>query len=327
MLSRICMSKHIWLLTLIFVSQPLANLHAQTGKKDDKVKTPDPEEITLVTKDRVRLRCIWYPGKNEKKTVPIILVHAWDGSASDHATFARYLQDNYGHAVIVPDLRGHGRSLSVEGREKEIDRSRMSRAEIATIALDISACYKFLKEKNSAGELNIDYLTVIGTGETCIHTAAWAIQDWNWPDLNGIRQGRFVKAAILIEPKERFKGLKMTNFSRHPLFNGKGGVPPLSSLIIYTLDAEQSSAKKNAEDIYEDMKKFRPEVSLNAIESGERHKELLEKETLYIARGTGSGAALTGDRNKDVRDAVAEFIEYRVVKANPTAKWKDWSND
>lgn len=300
---------------------------AQNAKQDEKVKIPDPEDITLVTKDKVRLRCIWYPGTNEKKTVPIILLHAWDGSASDHATFARYMQSQFGHAVIVPDLRGHGRSLSVEGVEKEIDRGRMSRVEIASVGRDIDECYKFLKEKNNSGELNIDYLTVIGTRETCIHAAGWAIQDWSWPDLNGIRQGRFVKAVVFIEPEQRFKGLKMNAFSRHPLFNGKGGVNPLSSLVIYTQEAENNDVKKNAEDIYEDLKKYRQEVKLTAIEGNARHVEFMEKESLFKARASGTGAELTGDRNKNVRDAVAEFIEYRVVNANPTAKWKDWSSN
>lgn len=313
----------------VFAYSEMGFANNETGvtQEDEKKKIPDPEKIVLITKDRVVLNCVWYAGTNKKKTVPIILLHAWGGSSKDHADFARWLQTENGYAVIVPDLRGHGESLTVEGVDREIDRDRMTKREIASISADVDACRKFLLTKNNEGELNIDYLTVIGTGETAIHAMAWSIVDWSYPDLNGIRQGRDAKAVVLIGPERRFKGLSISDCTKHPLFSGRGPVKPLSALVIYTGDAGQSEAKRDADEIVEDLKKQREEYTLEASEPEAQKKEWLEKESVFSIAGNGTGAALTDNNNNNARLGVAQFIQHRVINANPTALWKDRGSD
>ena len=301
---------------------------SEAKQDDDKKEVPEPEVVKLKTKDRVNLRCFWYPGMNEKETVPIIILHGWKGKAADHAQLARYLQKEFGHAVLVPDLRGHGESLVVDGSDRDIDIDKMKKAEVLSVSRDIDACRKFFFEKNNEGEVNIDHLTLVATGESCIHAVAWAIQDWSWPDLNGVRQGRDVKAVVLISPKRKFKGLNMSVALKNPLFTGqRTGIRPLSALILHSSDASAKQSVREATAIYNAMKKHRPEVVISASEPAAKQKERWEKQDLYIASGKGSGAEITNPSLSRLAVGIANFIQYRVVEAHSSAKWRDRSSD
>ena len=36
------------------------------------------------------------------------MLHGWKGNRTEYADLASFLQTQHGHAVLVPDLRGHG---------------------------------------------------------------------------------------------------------------------------------------------------------------------------------------------------------------------------
>lgn len=282
---------------------------------------PEPEAITLETKDGLLLRCTWYAGTAEKKSVPIIMIHGWDGEKEDLAHLALEMQ-KLGHSVIVPDMRGHGGSVTYRGIDEEIDREKMNKAGIAQMTLDIEACKKFLMEKNDEGKLNIDMLSVVATRELCIVAAEWALADWSFPDLGGRRQGRDVKALVFLSPERRFKGLTLVNALRNPLFTGRGAVP--FSLVVAAGDDDQS-ARREARTIHSALEKTRPELDLDGKTDEERNRIITEKQDLFLwtfdveYQGTDlvhAQAPLGLPRN------IGNFLYYRLVAKEADYPWQ-----
>ena len=78
---------------------------------DEEPKLPEPEEVTLKTVDNVDIAATyWEPKEPDNSTVPIILLHGWEGKRQEFDVLGRILQEQYNHAVISIDLRGHGKS-------------------------------------------------------------------------------------------------------------------------------------------------------------------------------------------------------------------------
>ena len=97
-------------------------------KKSAKEEEKTSEDVTLDTKDGVFLRCTYYPGPEKKTTVPLILLHDWDGNRGELHGLATFLNQTLNHSVIVPDLRGHGVSFANEAwTRKSIARSSADR--------------------------------------------------------------------------------------------------------------------------------------------------------------------------------------------------------
>ena len=146
----------------------LTPLYAQETKPKAK-KLPPRETTTLQTKDGVQLRCDFYPGTNGKETVPVMLLHGWEGprgqgNSTDFEGLALYLQ-RAGHAVLVPTFRGHPGSTQVEtvAGVVEFDREKMGGADLAAmVRFDLEAAKKFLVKKHNEEQLNIEMLCVVG---------------------------------------------------------------------------------------------------------------------------------------------------------------------
>jgi hypothetical protein len=112
------------------------------------------------------------------------------------------LQENYGHAVLVPDLRAHGDSIDVVGSKLKLNVNQLNPAHYERmISDDLEACKKFLMGKNNAGQLNIDKLCMVGAEMGSVIALNWAMRDWHARQLVGLRQGQDVKALVLISPE------------------------------------------------------------------------------------------------------------------------------
>ena len=179
--------------------------------------------------DGVSIRCSYYPGgfienlKTKEVTavpgtevIPILMLHGWDGQRTEYDFTASFLQ-RLGHAVLVPDLRGHGESLVRRqgAREIQIDRGELSTPEIKSMVLDIEACKRFLLERNNAEELNIELLCVVGAEFGATLAVNWAVMDWSWPQLPAYKQGRDVKSLVLLSPVQAFKGVTLNDALKH----------------------------------------------------------------------------------------------------------------
>ena len=282
-------------------------------------EVPPPENVLMVTRDGVELRATWFAGTRAKETIPIVLVHDWGADRSRLLPLAKYLQTNYGHAVLVPDLRGHGQSITVKGSSKTLDYDRFRKAEVATVWLDIDACRKFLQEKNNAGELNLDLMTLLAVGKMSPLAVGWCVEDWKWPPVAGVKQGQNVKALILISPERKFKGVSMTQLLKLPLFAGP--VDPLSVLLIW--GRNHSTTNREGDAIYTAMNRKRPEVEAR------NDAERWEKQSLYRVpkKSSAVGHELLEKYAQEFYPGIAMFIEHRVWDRRDEFRWQNRDRD
>lgn len=195
----------VFLLSIVAAATSLAQ-----GDTNEKEGPPEPRPIKLETIDKVRLRAAYFPSDNGKSAIPILIVHEWKGQASPYFELCKKLQAS-GHAVLVPEYRGHGGSrdyVDPKGQTKQFDVARMSKRDIERIiAMDLESTKGFLKEENNEGKLNLNALVVIGIGEGAVFAAQWSQRDWKFPSVGRKKQGQDVKGLIYISPEKQIKGI------------------------------------------------------------------------------------------------------------------------
>lgn len=285
-------------------------------------KLPEVEDITLTTKDGVKIRCSWFPGQKEKKSVPIIMAHGWEGSRKEFLAIAAFYQKQYGYAILVPDLRGHGDSNKTSnGTELKLDRFKKS--DIVSSIQDLEACRKFLKEKNNKGELNLEMLTVIAAGEMAVNAIDWTILDWSYPEFNNKKQGQFVKAVVLLSPPKSFKGLTLTKSIRAPIISGRGA-NPISMMI--AVGGEDEGQFRESKTIFSSIEKTREPVKLEGETDKERAAERWKKQSLYFVSyptKSQSTALVSPDARTSLPNDIAKFIQFRVEENEGSFKWHE----
>ena len=288
------------------------------AQDDDEKKIPEPEDITLETKDGVQLKCTWYAGINGKNTVPVIIVHGWDGNRGQYDRLALFLQskEGGGHAVIVPDLRGHGGSTTWKmpnGDEEDIDRERFTRNDIgAMVQYDMEAVKKHLMEENNAGDLNIELLTVIGSEFGGLIALGFAAQDWSWQQLPTIKQGRDVKALVLISPAMSFKGVTALQPLKHEAVRKR-----LSVLIV---------AGRKDRYGYRDAKRMYSQLEPHhQLPRDATTDQIREKKDLFLFEPDTSlsGQQLITAPGLNVASTIKSFIDLRLVDKREDFEWTD----
>jgi len=302
------------LLALLVFQHFFANpstLKGQENKEDDKKpKIPAPVTKKLTTKDGVLLSCRFYPGIRKKDAVPIMVVHGWEERGSQYAALALALQKR-GHAVIVPDLRGHGLSTKRKNGNgtTTIDRDRMSKQALLSMVLDLEACKSFLRQQNNEGLLNLEQLCLVGSDLGALVALEWAVRDWNAPRLPSLKQGQDVKALVLISPPQSFKGLTAQAAYTHPQ------VSKLSTLIISGRDSARTYS--DARRIHNRLEKARGKVPAS------------QGKTLYNygCKTSKQGAALfTRGVDPNPVGLIGNFVRLRLENRKADYPWTDRTN-
>jgi pimeloyl-ACP methyl ester carboxylesterase len=279
----------------------------------------EPRVLELIAKDRVVVHCVYYPGTRGEATVPVILLHGWDGprgagSGQDVISLAGKLQ-KAGHAVAVPDLRGHGRSTRRklgEGQFETIDREKLRVADLRSMILDVEAVRSFLVGENNAKRVNLEQLCVIGFEMGSIVALNWILYDWSVPSLPTLKQGQDVKAFVLVSPDQSFKGMDVRQAMAHPVVSGR-----LSAMIIYGKgDPENATAKR----LYNTFKRA-PRVLAADVADSARLQDLFVVELDTRLRGT----KLLDSQALAVADYIEQFIERRLVDRGAVFPWRDRS--
>lgn len=300
------------------------------GQEEEELEVPEPATEVLLTKDGVQIHCTYYAGgfvKNEgdkedkvtkmpgKEVVPVVMLHGWDGSRRDFDALASSLQSS-GHAVIVPDLRGHGSSTVRKlpnNKDQEIDRDKMRGADMAGfVAGDMEAVRKFLLKKNNAGELNLELLCVVGADVGAITAVNWAAYDWNRQDLPAFRRGKHVKALVLLSPKQSHKGFTLSHALKHNVVRGG-----LSIMLI--VGGQDQKARADTTAIYKRIEKFHQEPP---------EGETLEKKDLFKFETATSlqGTELLKARGLNVNKLIDKFITLRLVRKSQNFPWNERRN-
>jgi pimeloyl-ACP methyl ester carboxylesterase len=287
---------------------------AQPAASEEEIEIPKPEDQSLITDDGVALVATFYPSYFGKDAVPIILLHGYKGNRRDFDELALYLQE-LGHAVIAPDLRGHGDSKrqTRRGTTVNLDASRLRKEDFLAMAGkggDIEAVKRFLMGRNNAAELNIEKLCVVGAEMGATLALAWAVTDWNWAPLSTGKQGQDVKALVLISPEASFKGIPISVPLKFPPIQRE-----LSMMLV--AGTGDSSATRDATKIHNVLEKYHPAPPA---------EEAKEKQDLFFFKPATSlsGTRMLGEKSLGLNEKIASFIQLRLVsKAFPWSERKN----
>jgi pimeloyl-ACP methyl ester carboxylesterase len=298
---------------------PAATLPAATDKSNEPAGT-EPQQLELVTKDYVLIRGTYYPGTLGRKTVPVILLHGGEGprgagSGQDVTPLALKLQAA-GHAVVVPDLRGHGRSRvrQVPGQSPVyIDREHLRPVDVRAMILDVEAVRSFLVEQNNAERLNIEQLCVVGFEMGSIVALNWILYDWSVPSWPTLKQGQDVKAFVLVSPGQTFKGVDVRRALANPVVCGQ-----LSAMIIYGKDDPERETAKRVHTTLRRSHRLVPTASTEP----DPLQDLFLVELDTRLRGT----KLLGNQVLSVADRIVQFIQLRLVDQADSFPWRDRSH-
>jgi len=265
------------------------------------------ENMSLTTKDGVRLKATYYPSELGKEAVPVVMLHDYKESRTVFNGLAEALQNPPGgqrpsHAVITVDLRGHGESTSQQspnGRTRELETARLGKQDFRNMVLyDMEAVRKFLVKKNDSGELNLNKLCLLGSGMGANVATSWAAVDWSTQNLANRKQGQDVKALVLTSPEWNYSGLPLLKPLKHP-----GVRERISTLIIY--GKKDSKAAKSAETVNKNLKRYHPDPPPG---KGPEHKDLV-----LIARPTSlQGTRLLTDPNFGMLPDLEFFLDARL---------------
>jgi hypothetical protein len=119
------------------------------------------------------------------------------------------------------------------------------------VEFDVEACETFLIEKNNAKELNIDKLCVVGAEMGSVIAVNWAQWNWHWPELTTGKQGKDVKALILLSPMWVFKGLPIGG-----IVNDRQFSPNWAWMIL--VGGEDAKETGEAKRLYQTLEKLFP---------------------------------------------------------------------
>lgn len=295
--------------------------HCGFAADEEEEDIPEPENITLETKDGLNLKCTWFAGTKGKSSVPILMLHGFLGQRNEYFTLAKHLQGE-GHAVLVPDLRGHGGSTRFKNGDvlKAAELKDTERAAVFTAMMnfDIETCKKFLMEKHNAEELNIEMLCLVAAEASTVLALNWAVADWKAPSVPAFKQGQDVKAVVLLSPELKIDKTPINNVQvlQNPLISSGKGVPLRLSIMI-AFGSEDRRANIDAKKIHDPLKRARP--------APDKKDELSQLDLFFDPYDTElQGTKLLDPRVKlPIAGRISNFITLRLVNKQTNFKWQD----
>lgn len=182
------------------------------------------QEVTFKTEDRLELvASLYLPRKTNDLAPGALLIHDRGGSRADLDVLAERMSKQ-GFAVLVPDLRGHGKSAK-EGLDwKTLDEQARNNLWAFT-ARDVEAAAKYLSNHDGVHCAN---LSTLGLGAGTLLATRHAIRDEN------------VRGLALIEPKLEERSDSASLYPTMADFESLGGLP---TFIVISRDSHTVSKR------------------------------------------------------------------------------------
>ncbi|MFC1757521.1 alpha/beta hydrolase [Planctomycetota bacterium] len=282
---------------------------------------PAPRALTISTKDGVNLHTTYYPGTEGKKTAVIVLLHGdkgpmGPGSGTDCAALAAYLQTEK-HAVFTPDLRGYGRSTSVnaessdDGDSGTMDSKRFRRDDIkAMVEYDMEALKKKIVELHNKGDLNANLICVVGFDMGSVVALNWTRLDWNMQSLPNLKQSEDVRAMVLVSPLQSFRGYAIREALANDAVRGE-----VDAMVIFGTRAPTNAA--SGRRIFKTLERSHAPIPTD-------EKERKAKQDLFLRELPTSlmGTRLLSVRELQLPQHIRDFVALRVVQHRDRYPWK-----
>ena len=299
---------------------PVVPAKAKTPEKEKDVPPPAPKTVWLETTDMWRIHCLYYAPKEDvrdgKEVVPIIMLHGWGGQGGEYSFLAVGLQ-TFGYAVMVPDLRGHGRSVGrrkLDGDYSTVkydDAKSFGPIEAKNMVNDVEAVKKWLVARNNEGEVNIDMLCVIGSEFGAALALNWAALDWSWPATTAGKQGQDVKALVLLSPS-------MQNAKGYTCAEALGKQAIMQNLSVSIAVGDKGrEALSSAKRIYSRLESGRPKLPQD---EGERERK---QSLFWVPADTDLQGTRLLDRNLPVNLEILKFLKRRLLWKQEDFPWSE----
>ncbi|QDV74936.1 hypothetical protein [Botrimarina mediterranea] len=259
---------------MLFLRQPISSalrrfigmlpLVLLAGMGVSIVAAAAPLPVELETPDGVLLSGTFFPAEEAGPDTPVVVMLAGENESSAvfHGLATRLQTADEGGSTATPmsvltvALRGLGDSTRVRSANGQVTDRRGAKLTpidaAAMVKSDMEAVRRFLVDKNDAGELNLNRLAYLGIELGAIVATGAAAVDWAVPVLNRGKQGRDVKALVLVSPPWKQLGLEMLPVLRQP-----GVQSEIAFLITYGGDDKGVASDVNR--IVKQLEKGRPE--------------------------------------------------------------------
>jgi alpha-beta hydrolase superfamily lysophospholipase len=255
-----------------------------------------PENVTVQTRDNVGVHLTYYPGPGGRESAVVMLLHMYSGNRNDYATLARQLQAA-GHAVVVPDLRGHGASTKVRGEQRRLDAKSLPSAQFfRMVDQDLEAVRRFLQAENDEGRLNIEKLCVVGAEMGAVVALNWAALDWSYPPLATGKQGQYVKGLVLISPTWFYKGLTINDAIAQESVRGR-----IAMLI--AVGNQDRKALADADRLRHRLERFHPPPRSEA-----------DQDFFYVPYETSLQGTKILEENLKLDRNILKFVDLRIAQ-------------
>lgn len=264
------------------------------------------EQLQLKTKDGVQIMATYLPSTKGKDAVAVILLHMFKGNRRELEGLGMLLQQK-GHAVIIPDLRGHGESTSVDGQARPLDAATMPASQFPLMVNDLEAVKKYLVEQNNLAKLNIEKLCVVGAEMSGPLAAIWTVMDWAWPVLPTLKQGQDVKALVLLSPTVTYKTLNAAQAFNNP----KSPIRDKIALLLIC-GAEDVDSVREARRLNDQLSRIRPKPLK------------IEEATIFMDDTLKTklvGTKLLEEPSLGTAALIEQFIDLRLVQQS--YPWRD----
>ena len=196
------------------------------------------QEVTFRTEDRLELVASLYVPRKKNSLAPgALLIHDRGGSRADLDLLAQRMSKQ-GFAVLVPDLRGHGKSVKDGLDWKALDEKERNNMWSFT-SRDVEAAAKYLSDRDGVHTAN---LSMLGLGAGTLLATRHAIRDES------------VRGLALIEPMLVEDDTPANLYPSMADFKSLGGLP---TFIVISRESH-SNAKSACEAVmrHEDCKEF-----------------------------------------------------------------------